>query len=230
MGLIFAPDGATIRNARPCSCQATFRMTSHKTTPHKADIAELEPFEGLGMECVFVVTSGRQAGLALKELMGAGVVGFDTESKPTFQKGQKSAGPHVLQFATMEKAFIFQSYFIESHPVIIELLQSTELTKIGFGLGGDLHQISNRFGIRPAAIVDLDRSFKKLGYRNAVGAKSAIAMFFNRKLMKSKSITTSNWAAKDLSERQLLYAANDAYAAIKIFHALRDESLETLES
>ena len=85
-------------------------------------------------------------------------------------------------------------------------------------------QISNKFGIRPAAIVDLDRSFKQLGYRNAVGAKSAIAMFFNRKLVKSKTVTTSNWAARDLSERQLLYAANDAYAALMIFHAMQEES------
>ena len=196
-------------------------MTAPKTTPHKDDIAELELFEGLSMGSVFVVSNERQAGLAFAELMSAGTVGFDTESKPTFHKGQKSEGPHVLQFSTLEKAFIFQSACVESHPVIVEMLQATELIKIGFGLGGDLHQISNRFGIRPASIVDLDRSFKKLGYRNAVGAKSAVAMFFNRKLLKSKSITTSNWAMRDLSERQLLYAANDAYAAIRIFHALQ---------
>lgn len=198
-------------------------MHSHKTTPHKDDIAEMELFDGLGMERVFLVTNERQAGIAFEELMSAGAVGFDTESKPTFLKGQKSEGPHVLQFATLEKAFIFQSHFVESHPVIIEALKSTELTKIGFGLGGDLHQISNRFGIRPASIVDLDRTFRQLGYRNAVGAKSAVAMFFNRKLLKSKSVTTSNWAARELSERQLLYAANDAYAAIKVFHAMRVE-------
>lgn len=196
-------------------------MNSPKITPHKADIAELEPFAGLEMEHVFLVTSERQAALAQEELMQAQTVGFDTESKPTFLKGQKSEGPHVLQFATTEKAFIFQSHFTESHPVIIELLKSTELTKIGFGLGGDLDQISNRFGLRPRAIVDLDRSFKQLGYRNAVGAKSAIAMLFNRKLSKSKSITTSNWAARELTERQLLYAANDAYAAIRVYHALQ---------
>ena len=197
-------------------------MSIHKTTPHKTEIAALEEFEGLGMGNVFLVTSGRQAGLALKELMTAGTVGFDTESKPTFHKGQQSEGPHVLQFATLEKAFIFQAHFVESHPAIIELLESPELTKIGFGLGGDLRQIANRFGIQPGGIVDLDRSFRLLGYRNAVGAKSAVAMFFNRKLRKSKSVTTSNWAARDLSERQLLYAANDAYAAIRIFHALRE--------
>ena len=131
----------------------------------------------------------------------------------------------MLQCFTLEKAFIFQSYFVETHPVIIELLRSGKLAMIGFGLGGDLHQISNRFGIRPAAVVDLDRSFKKLGYRNAVGAKSAIAMLFNRKLLKSKSVTTSNWAARELSERQLLYAANDAYAAILTFHALQEQAV-----
>jgi ribonuclease D len=69
--------------------------------------------------------------------------------------------------------------------------------------------------------VDLDRSFKLLGYRNAVGAKSAVAMLFNRQLSKSKSITTSNWAARELTDRQLLYAANDAYAAIRVYHALQ---------
>ena len=195
-------------------------MPSHRTPPHKTDIAELEPFEGLGVESVFVVNEVRQAKIAVEELMRAGQVGFDTESKPTFHKGQVSEGPHVLQFATTEKAYIFQSHCVESHPFIVELLKSTELIKIGFGLDGDLHQISHRFGIRPGSIVDLDSSFKKLGYRNAVGAKSAIAILFNQKFLKSKSVTTSNWSFPNLSERQLLYAANDAYAAIRVFHAL----------
>ncbi|MEI7908960.1 MAG: 3'-5' exonuclease [Verrucomicrobiota bacterium] len=195
---------------------------SHPTPPHKTDIAELAPFAGLEMEHIYVVTNARQAGIALEELMRTGEVGFDTESKPTFRKGEKSEGPHVLQFSTLDKAYIFQSCFGETHPVIIELLRAPGLAKIGFGLGGDLSQIANRFGLRPAAIVDLDRTFKKLGYRNAVGAKSAIAMLFNRKLLKSKSVTTSNWAARDLTERQLLYAANDAYAAIQVYHALQE--------
>lgn len=192
--------------------------------PHKDEIAELEPFEGLGMREIIVVTDQTLATQAFEELELAGRVGFDTESKPTFYKGQKSEGPHVLQFATTEKAYIFLSHIQETHPVIIELLRASHITKIGFGLGGDLHQISNRFGLRPESIIDLDRSFKQLGYRNAVGAKSAIAIFFNQKLLKSKSVTTSNWAAKQLTERQLIYAANDAYAAIRVFHALEDQA------
>jgi ribonuclease D len=196
-------------------------MTPDQSIPHKSIIAELKPFDGLEMNAIHVVSDARQAEAALGELMAAGQVGFDTESKPTFHKGQVSEGPHVLQFATVERAYIFQSHCIESHPVIVELMKSTELTKIGFGLGGDLRQISQRFGIKPSAIVDLDRSFKLLGYRNAVGAKSAVAILFNRKFLKSKSVTTSNWAVKELTERQLLYAANDAYAALQVYHALR---------
>ncbi len=197
-------------------------MSPPKQAPHKDEIAKLELFEGLGMDQVFLITNERQAGQAREELLEAEMVGFDTESKPTFRKGEKSTGPHVFQFATIEKAFIFQSHFVESHPAIIDMLASDALTKIGFGLGGDLHQISNRFGIRPASMVDLDRTFKKLGYRTSLGAKSAVALLFQRKLVKSKAVTTSNWAARELSERQLLYAANDAYAAIRIFHALSE--------
>lgn len=180
----------------------------------------MEPFEGLSIDKVMVVTDERQAKLAVEELGSAGTVGFDTESKPTFRKGQRSEGPHVLQFATEHKAFIFLSRVTESHSSIIELLVSREVRKIGFDLRGDLTQIANRFDVRPETVVDLGRTFRKLGFKHTVGATSAVAMLFNRRLAKSKSVTTSNWAAHELSERQLLYAANDAFAALKVFQAL----------
>ena len=195
--------------------------TTHPT-PSKEEIALLEPFERLNLNRIVLVSTVEQANRAVSELASAPVLGFDTESKPTFLKGEKSEGPHVLQFSTASKAFIFQSHVESSRPVIMELLKSEKLVKIGFGLDGDLHQISQRFGIRPASIVDLDRSFRQLGYRNPIGAKSAVAIYFNRKLQKSKSITTSNWSARVLNEGQLIYAANDAYAAIKVYRALRE--------
>lgn len=193
-----------------------------KNPPPKEEIAAMEPFAGLDLGSVFVVSSERQARIACEELLQAGVVGFDTESKPTFRKGEQSGGPHIVQFATVEKAFIFHTHVSESQDAIIELLVSERLTKIGFDLKGDVQQISRRFGVRPAPVVDLGRSFRQLGYRNTIGATSAVAMLFKRRLHKSKAITTSNWAARELSERQLLYAANDAYAAIRVFHALQE--------
>ena len=197
-------------------------MYSPETPPTKEEIAAMEPFIGLGLEKIFVVTNGQQAEIARAELMAAGAVGFDTESKPTFHKGQKSEGPHVLQFATPEKAFIFQSHVTESEAAVISLLRSAAVTKIGFGLKGDLQQIFDRYGFRPAALVDLDKSFKALGYRNSLGAKSAIAVLFNRKFPKSKSVTMSNWSLPRLTDSQLIYAANDAYAAIRVYHAMQE--------
>ncbi len=197
-------------------------MKELRTPPTRDDIAAMEPFSGLCLDQIFVISNLRQAEQAAEELIDVGLIGFDTESKPTFHKGQKSEGPHVLQFATLEKAFIFQSHVVECQPTIIKLLKSQEATKIGFGLKGDLQQISDRYKLRPASIVDLDRSFKQLGYRNAVGAKSAVAMLFDRKFPKSKSVTMSNWSVPKLTDSQLLYAANDAYAAIRVFHALRE--------
>ncbi len=197
-------------------------MNSPSHPPTKDQIAAMEPFDGLTLDEIFVVTDARQAEIALAELTAAGTIGFDTESKPTFNKGQKSEGPHVYQFAIERKAFIFQSHVAESEEAVVTLLKSVEVTKIGFGLRGDLQQIHDRHGFRPAAMTDLDRSFRTLGYRNSLGAKSAVAVLFNRRFPKSKSVTMSNWASPRLTDSQLIYAANDAYAAIRVHHALRD--------
>ncbi len=197
-------------------------MTPFNSPPSKTEIADLDEYAGLPLERIFVVTDEAQADRAASEIMNAKIVGFDTESKPTFFKGQKSSGPHVLQFATADRAFIFQSHVATSQPAIISLLESDLLTKVGFGLKGDLRQIASRFGIHPKGIVDLDRSFRHLGYKDVIGVRSAIAILFNRNLRKSKSISTTDWSARHLSDRQLIYAANDAFAALEVYHALKE--------
>jgi ribonuclease D len=202
-------------------------MNAPPPHPTKEEIAAMESFDGLSLEEIFVVTDARQAEIALAELTAAGTVGFDTESKPTFNKGQKSEGPHVYQFSIERKAFIFQSHVTASETAVVTLLKSTQVIKIGFGLRGDLQQIQDRHGFRPAAMKDLDKAFRSLGYRNSLGAKSAVAVLFNRRFPKSKSVTMSNWAAPRLTDSQLIYAANDAYAAIRVHHALRETENRT---
>ncbi len=197
-------------------------MNTPAPPPTKEEIAGMQPFDGLTLDEIFVVTDARQAEIALAELTAAGTIGFDTESKPTFHKGQKSEGPHVYQFAFDRKAFIFQSHVTASEAALMTLLKSSQVTKIGFGLRGDFQQIHDRFGFRPPAMQDLDKTFRSLGYCSSLGAKSAVAVLFNRRLSKSKSVTMSNWASARLTDSQLIYAANDAYAAIRVYHALGD--------
>ena len=197
-------------------------MPLSRPLPPKSDIAELEPFDGLQLEQITVVASRQDAEVAFEDLARAVDVGFDTESKPTFRKGEVSGGPHVLQFATAGRAYIFQPHAVECLPVLRELLVAEGIRKIGFDLRGDLSHLWNRFQLKPRGVLDLDRSFRKLGYRTTVGAKTAVALLFQRRLLKSKSLTTSNWASPRLSDRQLLYAANDAYAALRVYHALNE--------
>ena len=85
-------------------------MTSREQhpTPSKDDIALLEPFEQLGLNRITLVSTAAQAREACAALIEHTVWGFDTESKPTFLKDQVSDGPHIVQLATLEHAWVFQ--------------------------------------------------------------------------------------------------------------------------
>jgi hypothetical protein len=72
-------------------------------------------------------------------------------------------------------------------------------------------------------VLDLDQVFRKMGYRGQIGVRGAIGVLLKQCFKKSKSTTTSNWARSDLTNRQLIYAANDAYAALRIMKVLEKE-------
>src|SRR3989338_9671801 len=108
-----------------------------KIAPTKEETALLEPFGGLTLERIHVPTTADEFASAAAEIKAAGIVGFDTESKPTFVVGDVSEGPHVVQFALHDKAYLFQPHLAEGHPFLIELLQSEDVIKVGFGLRSD---------------------------------------------------------------------------------------------
>jgi ribonuclease D len=193
----------------------------NKIPPDKAQTALLPPFSGLALANIFVPASEAEFAAAAAEIMAAKVVGFDTESKPTFFKEQQSQGPHVVQFALENKAFIFQLHHRHSWPFLLELLQAEALLKVGFGLGQDKGQIHAKLGVRLNGVLDLCSVFRQMGYRNAVGVRAAVAIVFKQRFLKSKRVSTSNWANPVLTSNQLLYAANDAYAALKVQNALQ---------
>src|SRR5688572_3895331 len=195
-------------------------MHIRHATPDKAQIALLEPFDRLGLDRIALVATAVQAHAAWTELAAAGVWGFDTESKPTFFKDQVSEGPHIVQLATPHKAWVFQLHDLECRAVVAQLLALTGIVKAGFGLGDDRKRIQSKLGVEPVDVLELNTIFRNRGYRKDMGVKGAVAILFNRRFIKSKKATTSNWANPRLSEAQLIYAANDAYAAVRVFHAL----------
>lgn len=190
--------------------------------PEREEIALLEPFEGLGLNDIVLVATRDDAERAAAALLAAGVVGFDTESKPTFAKNEVSTGPHLVQFATRETAWLFQLHRSDCNEVLGALIGSEALRKVGFGLSSDLSLIRQKLKVEPRAVYDIDDEFRRRGYRRSVGVKTAVALVFGQRFTKSRKATTSNWASHRLSEAQLRYAANDAYASIRVFDALQD--------
>ena len=181
--------------------------------------AELPDYAGIALADIVLVTSARIAAEAFTALTAATVIGFDTESKPTFAKGEVSTGPHLILLATETRAYLFPLAQWPSAYELKAILESERLLKVGFGLGNDRSALKSRLGIDLANVLDLGEVLRGPGHRGTVGAKVAVAHFFGQRLHKSKRVGTSNWAAPRLAERQLLYAANDAHVALRVYRA-----------
>lgn len=194
--------------------------TTHNT-PSKEQIALLAPFDRLGLNQISLVSTADEAGHACDALARAKVLGFDTESKPTFFKDQVSEGPHIVQLSTAERAWVFQLHDLQCRTMVGQLLSTLGIVKAGFGLGDDRKRIISKLGVEPTDVLELNTIFRERGYRKDMGVKGAVAVLFNQRFIKSKKAATSNWANPRLTEAQLVYAANDAYAALRVFEALK---------
>ena len=196
-------------------------MSDFRPTPDKDQIALLEPFERLGLPRITVVSNAAQAQEAFATLTAARVLGFDTESKPTFAKDEVSTGPHSVQLSTAAHAWVIQLHDAPCRSLIATFLAQHTGAKVGFGLGDDIRRITAKLGIEANNVIDLNHLFRQQGYRKDMGVKAAVALLFNKRFLKSKKAATSNWANPHLTEAQIVYAANDAYAAMRVFDALQ---------
>lgn len=195
-------------------------MKTRYTTPSKEEIALLPEFPRLPVSRITLVSTESQAIEAREALLQTPHWGFDTESKPTFLKDQVSDGPHILQLSTLHKAWVFQLHDLNCRAVAAQLLALPGYTKAGFGLGDDRRRIVSKLGVDPADVLELNTVFQARGYRKDMGIKGGIAVLFKQRFAKSKKAATSNWSLPQLTPSQLAYAANDAYGAIHVFHAL----------
>lgn len=179
---------------------------------------ELPPYAGLNLEDILLVRSREEAEQAVATLLAADVVGFDTESKPTFRKGEVSDGPHLIQLATDRRAYLFHLRSGLALEGVKAVLESPRILKVGFGLRDDLARLRAKLGIDVANVLDLAVALRQ-NKRGDVGAKSAVARFFGQNLRKSKRISTTNWANPNFSEGQLRYAGDDAQVPLRVYRA-----------
>ena len=210
------PDRPPLQPAKPASRP----VKQFNERPTKEEIAALPLFASLPLDRIEVIKTPGQARDAVRAMKQERFVGFDTESQPTFSTEQKSTGPHVFQFALRERVYIFQSHLKHTLPFVKGIVESAHIVKIGFGLISDRRPLLRVHGMQLATTVDLTKELRSLNYKQALGVKAAVAVVLKHRLRKKKSITISSWSMPKLRNDQLLYAADDAFAALQIFRAI----------
>lgn len=196
--------------------------------PDADQIRQLPLFQSLAPEQIMLIQHIDQCHAIEAELKSAFILGFDTESEPTFNKGEVSTGPHLIQLATPDHAYLFQV----STPILqflTPIFANAAQIKVGFGLKYDAHLFRKK-GIMLNGIIDLAKSFSSYGIQTQTGVKTAVALLLNQNFVKNKKISTSNWAKKKLNPEQIVYAAADAYAPVLILAALIQQQRLPLDS
>lgn len=155
----------------------------------------------------------------IQELNEEPWVGFDTESKPAFQKGV-SYPISLVQLATVSAAYLFQIQKTGFTQALTDFLSKESTKKIGIGIKSDLEKLQELKTFTPRGFIDLGNLAAEKGIIQ-VGARSLTARYLGHRLVKSSQKT--NWAQPDLTQKQQIYAASDAWICLKIYPLLTDD-------
>ena len=161
---------------------------------------------------IIVIFTEKEADKAVDYLMKHSVLGFDTETRPTFKKGQ-SHQVALLQVATHDTCFLFRLNKIGMTDSVVRLLEDQTITKVGLSLQDDMRMLNQRRAFTPGTFVELQKEVKDIGIEDN-SLQKIFANLFGGKIAKGQQL--SNWEAEILTEAQQRYAATDAWACIKI--------------
>jgi ribonuclease D len=167
---------------------------------------------------VRIIRSLADLRIARPDLTSEPVLGFDTETRPTFHKGKVNS-PSLIQLATGRAVYLIQLNFLSFSRPLAEILANPGQVKAGVGIRDDMKQLRNLYSFEPVDLVDvgvLARSHKL----PAQGLRTLAANLFGRRI--SKGPRCSNWSLVELSRRQIVYAATDAWMGRLIFLRMRE--------
>lgn len=155
---------------------------------------------------------------AMEELWQYKLIGFDTETRPSFKKG-KTYPLALLQFAIDNKAYLLRVHKTGILKCVIDFISNPAIMKVGVALDDDFHQLRKQTDIQPENIVDLNKLAPTLGIEK-IGVRNLSAIFLNGRV--SKNQQTSNWENLVLTGAQQNYAATDAWVCLKIYERMLD--------
>lgn len=169
---------------------------------------------------------GAEFNRAIAYLRAQKVIGFDTETRPTFSQDQPRYGVALLQLSGPDKAFLFRINKMGMHRRLCNLMASDKIVKVGAAIHDDIRGLQRKHGFEPAAFVDLQKIVWEWGIRDkSVKKMAAIILGFRV----SKTQQLSNWEAEKLSESQCRYAATDAWVCREMYLKLMASEKNPLE-
>ena len=184
----------------------------------KQQIAELDRVVYNGD--IIVVDHIAQVKDAVNHLSSKTVIGFDTETKPAFKRGQIN-NVALLQRATEEECYLFRLNKIGFPEELEDLMSNANVKKIGLSLRDDFAALRKRTGKTPENFIDLQLFVDKFDIEDN-SLQKIYAILFGQKISKSQRL--SNWEAAELSPAQQSYAAIDAWACLRIYNHLTQKS------
>ena len=161
---------------------------------------------------IIVIFSEAEADKAVEYLMTKKILGVDTETRPSFKKGQIHQ-VSLLQISTNDTCFLFRLNRIGLTDSLIKLLEDCNTTKVGLSLQDDWRQLNQRRNFTPASYIELQKEVKEIGIED-MSLQKIYANLFGQKIAKNQQL--SNWEADSLSPAQQSYAATDAWACLQI--------------
>ena len=164
---------------------------------------------------IYVIDSvGAEFNRAIAYLRSQKIIGFDTETRPTFSQEQPRYGVALLQLSGPDKAFLFRVNKMGMHRRLCNLLASEKVVKVGAAIHDDIKGLQRKHDFQPGAFIDLQKIVCEWGIRDK-SVKKMAAIILRFRISKTQQL--SNWEAGSLSEAQCKYAATDAWVCREMY-------------
>ena len=175
---------------------------------------------------IVVIDEENKVAEAISQLRTSPIIGFDTETRPSFKRGQ-SYKVALIQLATPECCYLFRTNLIGIPQQVKDLLEDPSLQKVGLSIHDDFHALAKLGNLKPESFIDLQQYVKK--FKIADNSLSRLyGILFGERISKGQRLT--NWEAPALSEAQMAYAALDAFACLRIYQYLNQEGFNPADS
>ena len=181
----------------------------------KAMVSELKRVEFFGK--IMVVNTPEEAERVVDYLLSQPILGFDTETRPAFVRG-KHYVCSLLQVATHTDCFLFRLNYIGLCPAVVRLLGDETVTKVGLAWNNDLLSLRELGKFKQGHFIDLQQMVRELGIEDQSLVK-IYANLFGERISKTERL--SNWERTELKMSQMVYAAIDAWACVRIYNEVR---------